>query len=205
VLARAVSSPTLVLGSTQDVAVVDADAVTREGVVVERRRGGGGAVLLLPGDHLWLDAWIPHDDPLWTYDVSAAASWVGQWWTRAFGEVLGLGDLDVHRGRAVSGDLGELVCFAGRGPGEVFIDDTKVVGLSQWRSREGALFSSCAYTVWDPVSLVKLLALSDVVRRSLLGRLRGSAVGVTELATVAGVSALDALREALVASFATFA
>ena len=31
-----------------------------------------------PGGQLWLDAWIPRDDPLWVLDVSAAAEWVGR-------------------------------------------------------------------------------------------------------------------------------
>jgi lipoate-protein ligase A len=30
-----------------------------------------------------------------------------------------------------------VVCFAGRGPGEVFVDGKKAVGLAQWRVREG--------------------------------------------------------------------
>ncbi len=74
---------------------------------------------------------------------------------------LGLSGLEVHAGRAVPGDLGELICFAGRGPGEVFSAGQKVVGLSQWRSREGALFSSCAYLHWDPVPMLTLLNLDE--------------------------------------------
>ena len=60
-------------------------------------------------------------------------------------------------GRSVPGAFGDLVCFAGRGPGEVFHGAAKVVGLSQWRAREGALFSSCAYLRWDPAPLVALI------------------------------------------------
>ena len=55
----------------------------QRGVELARRRGGGGAVYLGPGEQLWLDAWIPRDDPLWVADVSAAAEWVGAWWTDA--------------------------------------------------------------------------------------------------------------------------
>ena len=129
-------------------------------MTLARRRGGGGAVYLEPGDPLWLDAWVPRDDPLWRFDVTQAAAWVGEWWVDALSG-LGLGAFEVHGGRVVPGALGELVCFAGRGPGEVFHRGRKVVGLSQWRAREGALFSSCAYGRWDPVPMLGLLDTDD--------------------------------------------
>ena len=62
----------------------------------------------------------------------------------------GVDGLRVHAGKSEPGTLGDLVCFAGRGPGEVFAGQRKLVGLSQWRAREGALFSSCVYTRWEP-------------------------------------------------------
>jgi lipoate-protein ligase A len=192
---RAVPHPTLVLGSTQAADLVAPDALRERSVELVRRRGGGGAVYLEPGSHLWVDAWIPRDDVLWAHDVSVAAEWVGQWWiealvgvgigTRNGGgagiEVRGgsmAGGLSVHTGRSVPGALGDLVCFAGRGPGEVFFDDRKIVGLSQWRSREGALFSSCAYLEWNAEPLLDLLSFDDVTRSELAGDLRDVAVGV---------------------------
>jgi lipoate-protein ligase A len=149
-------------------------------VGLERRHGGGGAVYLAPGEQLWVDAWIPRDDPLWAADVSAAAQWVGIWWADALAR-FGHHGFDVHAGRSVPGELGELVCFAGRGPGEVFRGGRKVVGLSQWRAREGALFSSCAYARWDPVPLVDLLYAEDDVRSQLALDLMPIAVGLREL------------------------
>lgn len=160
-VAREVARPVLVLGSTQQTELIDAAAIRGRRVELARRRGGGGAVYLGPGEQLWLDAWIPRDDPLWAGDVSAAAEWVGAWWVGALAAEGQLG-LDVHRGRSTPGELGDLVCFAGRGPGEVFRGAAKVVGLSQWRAREGALFSSCAYVHWDPAPLLALLALVDL-------------------------------------------
>jgi lipoate-protein ligase A len=187
---REVGHPTLVLGSTQPTDLVSPDALRARSVELVRRRGGGGAVYLGVGGHLWLDAWIPRDDVLWAHDVSSAAEWVGQWWIEAFTAVGAeaptdvRGALSVHRGRSVPGTLGDLVCFAGRGPGEVFVDDRKIVGLSQWRSREGALFSSCAYLQWDPEPLLDLLSFDDVTRRELAGGLRDVAVGVGALLAV---------------------
>jgi len=44
VFLRGVDRPTLVLGSTQDVGIVDTEALIRHGVELVRRRSGGGAV-----------------------------------------------------------------------------------------------------------------------------------------------------------------
>jgi lipoate-protein ligase A len=207
VVVREVTQPTLVLGSTQPIEVVAPDAVRERSVELVRRRGGGGAVYLEPGGHLWVDAWIPRDDVLWVHDVSVAAEWVGQWWIEALAGlgigvgpgVGGAGGLSVHTGRSVPGALGDLVCFAGRGPGEVFVDGRKVVGLSQWRSREGALFSSCAYLQWDAEPLLDLLSLDDVARSELSGELRDVGVGVGALSP--SRRELAGVRERLVAAF----
>jgi len=180
-LVREVDGPTLVLGSTQPPELIDVAAMRERGVALARRRGGGGAVYLGPGEQLWFDVWIPRDDPLWAVDVSAAAEWVGVWWREALAS-LGQHGFDVHRGRSVPGDLGDLVCFAGRGPGEVFHGARKVVGLSQWRAREGALFSSCAYMRWDPVPLLALIDLDGEGERDGLTRdLAPLAAGLADL------------------------
>jgi lipoate-protein ligase A len=200
---REVAHSTLVLGSTQPVDLVSPDALREGSVELVRRRGGGGAVYLEPGGFLWVDAWIPRDDVLWADDVSVAAEWVGRWWIEALAEVesgvAAEGALSVHSGRAAPGSFGDLVCFAGRGPGEVFFDDRKVVGLSQWRSREGALFSSCAYLEWDAAPLLELLSFDDPTRSELAGELHDVAVGVAALSP--SVSELAGVRERLVGAF----
>ncbi len=208
-VARDVAGPTLVLGSTQPTELVGRDAMRERGVQLARRRGGGGAVYLGPGEQLWLDAWIPRDDPLWVADVSAAAEWVGAWWMEALaGTRPGSGPgpeepgFDVHTGRSIPGDLGELVCFAGRGPGEVFRGASKVVGLSQWRAREGSLFSSCAYRRWDPVPMLVLMEVDERTRDELAGDLAPMAVGLAELDPPA--ADLDRVRGALLDSFSAF-
>jgi lipoate-protein ligase A len=200
-LAREVTRPTLVLGSTQPAELVDGNALRRRDMDLAWRRGGGGAVYLEPGTQLWLDAWIPRDDPLWRIDVSAAAEWVGRWWVEALAG-LGHHGFDVHTGRALPGRLGELVCFAGRGPGEVFHGGRKLVGLSQWRAREGALFSSCAYLRWEPAALLELMLLEPLLHEAMTRDLMPVAVGLGELDPA--VADLGRLRERLLGSFHTF-
>jgi lipoate---protein ligase len=200
-VARDVSGPTLVLGSTQPTELVGVTAMRERSVELVRRRGGGGAVYLEPGGQLWLDAWIPRGDPLWMADVSLAAEWVGAWWAEALAGS-GQHGLHVHTGRSVPGDLGTLVCFAGRGPGEVFRGVRKVVGLSQWRAREGALFSSCAYLHWDPTALLALVDVDEAVRAGLARDLAPQAAGLGDLDPP--VTDLERVRVALLRSFPAF-
>ena len=47
------------------------------------------------------------------------------------------------------------MCFAGRGPGEVFVDGAKVVGLAQRRTRAGARFQCAVLRRWEPERLIE--------------------------------------------------
>jgi lipoate---protein ligase len=198
---RKVHHPTVVLGSTQRTDIIEPARAAAHGVEVVRRRGGGGAVLLRPDDHLWIEAWVPRGDPLWDADVAGAAAWVGAWWSAALAS-LGAGDCTVHEGRAMPGQYGALVCFSGKGPGEVFTHDRKVMGVSQWRGKEGALFHTCAYTQWDPRPLVEIFDLPVSTQNELVTDLAEAAIGLDELNLVGG--ALTVLGEALLSSFTSW-
>ncbi len=152
----------VVLGSTQPDDAVDFAAAAAAGLDVVRRRSGGGAVLVAPGELLWLDAFVPADDRLWSDDVGRAAHWMGQLWTGALGAA-GV-DATWHRGRLLAARWSQLVCFAGLGPGEVCVGGAKVVGLSQRRARTGAWFSSAALLRWDATPLLGVLDLTPVER-----------------------------------------
>jgi lipoate-protein ligase A len=129
--------PTLVLGGSQPSDVLDPEKIAL--TPVRRRRGGGGLVLLRPED-LWVDWWIPRDDDRWNYDVHVSSLRVGQWWARVLGK--SVQGVRVHEGPLEGDDAHRVVCFAGRGPGEVFVDDRKAVGVTQWRVREGVFVST---------------------------------------------------------------
>lgn len=132
------------------------------------------------GDPLWVDLWVPRDDPLWLDDALAAAGWVGDHWAGVLAG-LGVAGATVHRGRSVADPWSALVCFAGVGPGEVTVGGRKAVGIAQWRSRQGALFHSACYWRWDPAALLEVLSLPATVREQGAAVLAGAAVGLEEL------------------------
>lgn len=183
-----VTRPVLVLGSTQSPSVVDRRRAAGSGVAVVRRRSGGGAVYLEPGAQEWVDVWIPRHDPCWSPEPRATAERVGEWWARALGgtraataTATATATVEVHRGAPVPTAGERLVCFAGIGAGEVVLDGRKLVGLAQWRSREGALVHGCAYRRWDPRPILDLLAIEGSLRRLLEATLSESVVALREL------------------------
>ena len=160
-------SAAVVLGSTQS------DAVVAPGTPAVRRRSGGGAVLMEPGGLVWVDVFVPADDPLWERDVGRAFGWLGAAWAAAVG-----GAAVAHAGPLVTTPWSRLVCFAGLGPGEVTVDGVKVVGISQRRTRAGALFQCAALREWRPDRLLDRLALTDDQRRRGAEELAGVARGL---------------------------
>jgi lipoate-protein ligase A len=194
VVVQRIGAPALVLGSRQSPDLVDLERARAAGVAVVRRRSGGGAVLVGPQDPIWLDVWLPATDPLWRDDVGRATEWVGRWWASVLA-ALGGRDLRVHQGPPICSRWSDWVCFAGVGSGEVSAGSAKVVGIAQWRSRQGSLFHVAAYRRWDP-SLVDLFDLPLDVRTAMRAELAGVATGVDDV--VRAPLGYDALVEALV-------
>jgi lipoate-protein ligase A len=169
--------PALVLGSSQPESDVDRLAAAGAGVDVVRRRSGGGAVLVEPRSVVWVDVIISAGDRLWRADVREATWWVGATWAAAL-EVIGAGPAQVWRGGMRRTSWSDRVCFAGLGPGEVCLDTSKVVGVSQRRTRVGALFQTAALLQWDPAGLLALLRLDQAERKQGAADLAGVAAGV---------------------------
>ena len=148
-----VTQTALVLGSRQDASLLNVDQCGRNNVEVVRRRSGGGIVFLAPGEHVWLDVVVPRGDVLWSDDVAQASWWLGDVWVQTL-HSLGMSDVSVHRQSLNSDAWGDLLCFAGVGPGEVVQQGnetvSKVVGISQRRTREYARFQCTIYTKWNP-------------------------------------------------------
>ena len=166
--------PTLVLGSAQSSEILDAQRLGE--VPLRRRRGGGGLVFLRPDD-LWIDWWIPADDPRWRADVHASSTLAGQWWADALRTFV-RGEITVHEG-PLEGDVAyRLVCFAGRGPGEVFIDGVKAVGVTQWRVREGVFVSTVMHAHESTEVLRFLKEVPDGLDSALNHHVVSSLIGV---------------------------
>lgn len=180
--------PTVVLGSTQPLEVIDARRAAAAGVAVVRRRSGGGAVWLAPGDTTWVDLLVPAGDRRWEPDVGRAAHWVGEVWAGTLAD-LGWPGAVVHRGPMVRSPWSDLVCFAGLGPGEVTRHGRKVVGISQRRTRAGARFQCALVHVWDPGPLLEVVDLDEVGR----ARARDDLAEVAEGVAVPGAAVVDAL------------
>jgi lipoate---protein ligase len=182
----------LVLGSAQPESTVDLAACAASRVDVVRRRSGGGAVLVETGSVVWVDLVIGTADPLWSADVGRSTWWVGEAWAKALRRA-GLGDLDVWQGPMVRNAWSSLVCFAGLGPGEVVdAERRKLVGISQRRTRHGALFQCACVLDWDPGRLLDLLSLPGREREAAAGELAGAAIGV-------GAGRADVVVETLLA------
>ena len=152
-----VSAPTIVLGSSQSLEIVDQASSVARGIDVVRRRSGGGAVWL-DDDLLWVDVFVPADDRLWESDIGKSMWWLGDAWAHALAAV-GVSGTAVHKGPMVTNDWSSLVCFAGLGPGEVTIGGKKAVGISQRRNRAGALLQSGVVRRWAPSAFLSHLDL----------------------------------------------
>ena len=155
----------LVLGSSQSEELVDTEMLQEQGLDLVKRQSGGGAVLVVPESVVWIDVFIPRDDPLWEDDVGKSALWLGEAWQATLLE-FGVA-AEIHRGTYQPGDWGELICFAGRAAGEVFVEDKKSVGISQRRTRRGARFQTALARQWGIADLSPLLNLSPEDRARL--------------------------------------
>jgi lipoate---protein ligase len=157
---RTVTRPAIVLGSAQRNEAIDHEAAEANGIAVVRRRSGGGAVWLDASSVSWIDVLIGVGDPLWKADVGEAFWWLGDLWAsslRAHDRSL---DVAAYQGPLLTNEWSKLICYAGLGPGEVTIVGSKVVGISQKRTREAALFQCGVLHGWDPSMLLHYCVLN---------------------------------------------
>ena len=193
-----ISESAVVLGSKQNLDIVNQTSCQKDDISVVHRRSGGGVVVLQADAHLWIDFVVPRDDELWRDDVGESMWWVGELWADglAMCEIADRDQLRVHRGGLERSSLSDLVCFGGLGPGEVTLHGEKVVGISQRRTREMARFQCVVHQRWSP-DLYRRYLLTDVVE--LQSRNRGVSLE-TEISriSVAEVAGLSQIAEAIV-------
>jgi hypothetical protein len=127
---------------------------------------------------VWADVVISSRDPLWRDDVGRAAWWVGEAWSVALGAA-GIRGAEVWKGPMLRRPWSSVVCFAGLAAGEVtLLDGSKVVGISQRRTRSAALFQCACLLRWEPAALLGLLSLRPQERAAAACVLGDVAVGV---------------------------
>lgn len=148
-----ITQKAMVLGSRQDESLLNGEQCNRDEIEIVHRRSGGGIVFLAPGEHVWIDVVVPRGDALWDDDVAKASWWLGDVWVKTL-NALGENNVLVHRESLSSDAWGDLLCFAGVGPGEVVRQSaeslSKFVGISQRRTRDYARFQCTIYTKWNP-------------------------------------------------------
>ena len=152
-----IMSPTdscLVLGSSQDDSSINYAFAEQKNIGIARRTSGGGAVFVDPQTFLWVDLLIPRGHSLWEDDIGIASNWLGEIWKTAL-DSLGVKS-QMHRSSFQKTAIAELVCFAGRAPGELLIENKKILGISQRRTREGARFQCALALKWEPENWINL-------------------------------------------------
>jgi hypothetical protein len=144
-------------------------------------------VFVAPGEPVWIDAWVPTGDPLWSADVGRAFDWLGDTWVRALGAV-GVEGVAARRGPLMAATRWSgAVCFGGVGTGEVVTaGGRKVVGLAQRRDRAGAWFHGACVLYWDARPLTGLLGLAEADRAAAAGELGAAVQGAGDILSAAG-------------------
>ena len=153
--------PCIVLGSSErEKPFIDFSYLEKESLSITSRRSGGGAVLVVPDDLLWVDIFIPRTSPLWEEDVKRSALWIGEVWLKAMQSISVSGTM--HTESMERSPLSDLVCFAGKAPGEIFLNGRKIVGISQRRSRQGTRYQCALVLKWEPKHLVNAFKAAPV-------------------------------------------
>jgi lipoate-protein ligase A len=151
------AQPAIILGSTQERSLVNEEMCSANNIEIVKRRSGGGIVFLAEDSTIWIDVEIPREHSLWLNDVGDSSLWLGEVFRKELSELCDV-NLELHRSGLIKTVWSPLVCFAGRGPGEVFTEDgRKVVGMSQRRTRDWARFQCAVSLQWKPELLLKLL------------------------------------------------
>lgn len=149
--------PAIILGSTQERSLINEKACLAKRIEIVKRHSGGGIVFLAKGSTIWIDVEIPREHSLWLNDIGNSSLWLGEVFEYELSKICNI-KLELHRGALIKTSWSSLICFAGRGPGEVFTQDgRKVVGISQRRTRDWARFQCAISLQWKPDLLLELL------------------------------------------------
>lgn len=189
------SRTAVVMGSGQKPEQFRGAVLGERNIELAARRSGGGAVYIEPTGMVWVDVLIPKTSALWDDDLVATFLRVGEMWRRAL-EVCGVTTAlcGAHAPPEPSARNVEarLACWAGSGWGELLIDATKVVGLSQRRTRWGARVQGMAVLDGSARNVVEFLDVEPATARAV-----GTAIGEPIVVAVDHAELVNALQDAL--------
>lgn len=194
-----VSKPALVLGSSQDPTSFDKVAYSDLDIELAKRRSGGGAVFLEPLRQLWVDISIPKGDSLFRDDVQKSFFPIGSLFREFLSRVCNC-EFEMHKGKLLGGSVGQTICFAGIGPGEITFEGAKVVGISQRRTVQGSVFQCTVYSRY-PTNELALLMGSMVEPLPIPGYALGVAEIATELSLMPDPEVVSVLESELIRQF----
>lgn len=185
----------LVLGFSQQPAILNAGALAQHPLPIYHRRAGGTAVLV--GPHLLgLDVLLPAGHPLILPDLVESYRWLGETWVATLRE-LGIETRTIPPAEAHAQrdhlkqpatrqreSILRRACYGSLSPYEVVTPDTnlKVVGLDMIRRRAGTLLQAGILLHWDTEMLAALLGHTPEEQTILREGLRERAVGLDVLA-----------------------
>lgn len=160
---RRLEAPALVLGSTQPDELVRHDLAHADGIEVCRRRSGGGLVFIDPETDCWVDVIVPRSSPLWDDDVARAFHWLGDLWASVLSGLVdngvpGTAGFTVSKASTTTA-LGRVWCFGDVGHGEVSLGGSKIVGLSQRRTRTWCRIQGLVLGSWPGDELLPYVDL----------------------------------------------
>jgi lipoate-protein ligase A len=164
----------LVLGSSQHINTFNIDKIKSlsiQDLTVVKRRSGGGAVLAIPDSFFWFNLLIPAEDKLYEPNLTKSFDWLGQklYLTLKklkFGTVQDLeSDLRVNKSKLTHNPAGKLWCFMDSNYGEIFVQDKKLVGISQRRTKYGSCYS-VGINIKSEFEIMWLLTRSLLTRSS---------------------------------------
>jgi lipoate-protein ligase A len=136
------TSTALVMGSSQKPEQFDDQKLAADGVQLAARRSGGGAVFIDPAAAVWIDVVAPRSSSMWSKELAENFLIVGRIWQQAFATVGVATNLCTESPKRT--DAATLACWAGFGWGELSVGRSKVVGLSQRRTRWGVRVQAMA-------------------------------------------------------------
>ena len=151
----------LVLGKSQrGRAFLNLSYLEEQSINLAVRHSGGGAVLVAPEDMLWVDIFVPKESKFWIEDIAKASIWIGKIWHNALKRLdIECSLFDENFSRSEASDL---ICFVGRAPGELFINDRKILGISQRRSKFGTRFQCALIINWKPEHMIAAYSSSPI-------------------------------------------